>query len=179
MVVQRLLQRDPPPYHSEVAPYDATNTVARVAADGRFLCIFSVLRDEVAKSEVVLTSATSLPADPLRNILVSSVFYDRTRAPLKDIGNLRAGCNIGGAVISRPEDLRHPRPFSVVVARHPVCSRARDRYPLAPSRPRPVSPTLAPLCHPLASPPPTLSPATSALPVQAGVLTRLCSHIPG
>lgn len=81
-----------------------------------------------------LTSQPQLPDAPLPpsslaavvvgNILVSSVFYDRTRAPLKDIGNLRAGSNIGVAVISRPEEPETQRPNSRSCMSICMCVRA-------------------------------------------------------
>lgn len=74
-----------------------------------FLCLFSIFEMKLRKVRwAVGEEAVML----LGNILVSSVFYDRTRAPLKDIGNLQAASNIGGAVISRPQSLRPPHtPF--------------------------------------------------------------------
>lgn len=104
------------------------------------------------------------------NILVSSVFYDRTRAPLKDIGNLQAGSNIGGAVISRPEVLTHPQPShsTILPPTTPIPTTLPDSAAHLPASILSWNLRLRTSHY-------TFLPSF----VRASVLTRLCSHIPG
>ena len=135
---------------------------------------------KVRWSDVGDGDAPSLPADLPPNIPVSSVFYDRARAPLKDIGNLRAGCNIGGAVISRFEHLLQPSASSLSSTSSSSSSSSSALSPATtqepPSSRRSYARASATLSRVIFLPLPLHLPTYLA---QASVLTRLCSHIPG
>lgn len=96
----------------------------------------------------------------LRNISVSSVFYDRTRGErLSRILVIFGLAVISAAQWSLAPSNTSPSPLSSLscrrlVARHPVCSPTQVRYPLSHTRPR-TTPSRRErsshqLCHPLA-----------------------------